>query len=106
MKIMAAPVVALLKNVEAPVLPNRVWLEPPPKAAPMSAPFPVWSSTIMINAILTIIWMMISKIDIVNFSNVDTDEHGSYGYYVVLETFLRRNDGVSKLVRSPSIFIM
>ena len=67
MKIMAAAVVALLKNVDAPVLPNRVWLEPPPKAAPMSAPLPVWSSTIMISAILTIIWMMISKIDIMDF---------------------------------------
>ena len=30
---MAATVVALLKKVDAPVLPNRVWLEPPPKAA-------------------------------------------------------------------------
>ena len=54
MKIMAAAVVALLRKVEAPVLPNRVWLEPPPKAAPMSAPFPVWSKTIMIRAIQTI----------------------------------------------------
>jgi hypothetical protein len=60
--------VALLRNVDAPVLPNRVWLEPPPKAAPMSAPFPVWSKTIMISAILTQIWMMRSNIDIVNFS--------------------------------------
>ena len=65
---MAAIVVSRLKKVDAPVLPNRVWLDPPPKAAPMSAPFPVWSKTIMISAILTIIWMMISKIDIINFS--------------------------------------
>ena len=41
MKIIAAMVVALLKNVEAPVLPKSVWLEPPPKAAPISAPLPV-----------------------------------------------------------------
>ena len=38
---MAAAVVALLKKVDAPVLPKSVWLEPPPNAAPMSAPFPV-----------------------------------------------------------------
>ena len=53
-KITAAPVVALLKKVEAPVLPNSVWLPPPPKAAPISAPFPVWSKTIMIRATHTI----------------------------------------------------
>ncbi len=52
--IMAAAVVALLRKVDAPVLPNSVWLEPPPKAAPMSAPLPVWSKTIMISAMLTI----------------------------------------------------
>jgi hypothetical protein len=42
MNTMAATVVALLKKVDAPELPNRVWLEPPPKAAPMSAPLPVY----------------------------------------------------------------
>ena len=41
MKMTATAVVILPKNVEAPVLPKSVWLEPPPKAAPMSAPFPV-----------------------------------------------------------------
>jgi hypothetical protein len=50
---MAAPVVALLKNVEAPVLPNSVWLDPPPNAAPISDPLPVWSKTIKISAIQT-----------------------------------------------------
>jgi hypothetical protein len=58
----AAAVVALLKKVEAPVLPNSVWLDPPPKAAPMSAPLPVWSRTIMISAIQTTMWITISKI--------------------------------------------
>ena len=62
MKTIAAPVVALLKKVEAPVLPNNVWLDPPPKAAPMSAPLPVWSSTIMISAMQTSTWIIISKI--------------------------------------------
>ena len=33
----AAPVVSLLRNVAAPLLPKSVWLEPP-KAAPISAP--------------------------------------------------------------------
>ncbi len=41
MNTMATSVVALLKKVDAPVEPKSVWLEPPPKAAPMSAPFPV-----------------------------------------------------------------
>ncbi len=41
MKTTAATVVALLKNVEAPVLPKRDWLDPPPKAAPISPPLPV-----------------------------------------------------------------
>jgi len=39
--IQAGAIGYLLKNVDAPVLPNSVWLDPPPKAAPMSAPFPV-----------------------------------------------------------------
>jgi hypothetical protein len=65
---MAAAVVALLKKVDAPVLPNSVWLEPPPNAAPMSAPLPVWSKTIMIRAIQTIIWMIIKRIVIIKFS--------------------------------------
>jgi hypothetical protein len=39
MKTAAATTVTLLKKVAAPLLPKRVWLEPP-KAAPISAPFP------------------------------------------------------------------
>ncbi len=41
MKIMATAVLALPRNVDAPLLPNSVWLPPPPNAAPISAPFPV-----------------------------------------------------------------
>ena len=52
-KIIADTVVALLRNVEAPVLPKRDWLDPPPKAAPMSAPLPVWSNTTIISTIHT-----------------------------------------------------
>jgi hypothetical protein len=37
----AAPVVSLLKKVAAPLLPKRVWLEPP-NAAPISAPLLLW----------------------------------------------------------------
>ncbi len=69
MNTIAAPVVALLKKVEAPVLPNKVWLDPPPKAAPMSAPLPVWSSTIMISAMQTSTWMMINKIVIILYGD-------------------------------------
>jgi len=36
-KTIAAMVVTLLRTVAAPLLPNKVWLEPP-KAAPISAP--------------------------------------------------------------------
>jgi len=38
-KAMATPVVTLLRNGTAPVLPNNVWLLPP-NAAPRSDPFP------------------------------------------------------------------
>ena len=54
MKTMAAPAVALLRNVDAPPLPKSVLLDPPPNAAPMSAPFPVWRSTIRMSATHTI----------------------------------------------------
>lgn len=64
-KTTAATVVALLRKVDAPVLPNRVWLPPPPKAAPISAPLPVCSSTIMISAMQTMTCMVISMIDII-----------------------------------------
>ena len=69
MNTIAAPVVALLKKVEAPVLPNKVWLDPPPKAAPMSAPLPVWSSTIMISAMQTSTWIIINKIVIILYED-------------------------------------
>ena len=62
----AAMVVALLRNVDAPELPKRVWLDPPPKAAPMSAPLPVWSRTIMIRAIHTMTCMMINSTDTIS----------------------------------------
>jgi hypothetical protein len=52
-KIVAAPTVTLLKKDVAPEPPNTVWLEPP-NAAPISAPLPVWSNTIRIKAIHTI----------------------------------------------------
>ncbi len=44
MKTIAAAVVSLLRKVAAPLLPKRVWLEPP-KAAPISAPLPLCSKT-------------------------------------------------------------
>ena len=43
----AEPVVSLLRNVDAPLLPKIVWLEPP-NAAPISAPLPPCSNTIAI----------------------------------------------------------
>jgi hypothetical protein len=44
MKTTAAAVVTLLRKVAAPLLPKSVWLDPP-KAAPISAPLPLWSRT-------------------------------------------------------------
>ncbi len=54
MKAIAAPVVSFERNVAAPLLPNRVWLDPP-KAAPISAPLLLWISTIKIRKKLTVI---------------------------------------------------
>ena len=39
----ARAVVSFDRNVAAPRPPKTVWLEPPPKTAPMSAPLPVCS---------------------------------------------------------------
>jgi hypothetical protein len=50
MKMIATPVVILVKKPAGPADPKRVWLDPPPKAAPMSAPLPVWRRTIMIKS--------------------------------------------------------
>ena len=52
MKTTATTVVILPKKVVAPELPKIVWLDPP-KAAPMLAPFPVWSKTIRISPMQT-----------------------------------------------------
>jgi hypothetical protein len=50
MKTTAVAVVRRVRKVPAPELPNTVELEPP-KTAPMSAPFPVCSSTTRIRKI-------------------------------------------------------
>ena len=47
-KMMAAQVVALLSTVVAPRGPNAVWLPAPPKAAAISALWPLCNSTTMI----------------------------------------------------------
>jgi hypothetical protein len=51
-KTTAAIVVSFVRNPIAPALPNNVWLDPP-KAAPISAPFPAWRRTIITRAIQT-----------------------------------------------------
>jgi hypothetical protein len=51
-KTMAAIVVNLERNPIAPALPKIVWLAPP-KAAPISAPFPAWRRTIKMSAMQT-----------------------------------------------------
>jgi hypothetical protein len=54
-KITAVATVILLRKGVAPLLPKTVWLEPP-KAAPMLAPFPFCSRTIITSAIQTTTW--------------------------------------------------
>ena len=53
LKTIALMVVSLPINVWAPLAPNRVWVEPPPKTAPMSAPLPDWSRTMRIRKMHT-----------------------------------------------------
>jgi hypothetical protein len=57
----ATAVVIFPSRVPGPELPKSVWLEPP-KAAPMLAPLPRWSSTMMIRKIQTMTWIMLIKI--------------------------------------------
>ena len=49
MKTTATAVVILVRKPPGPAEPKTVWLEPPPKAAPISAPFPVCRRTMTIN---------------------------------------------------------
>jgi hypothetical protein len=51
----------VIKPVE-PELPNSVWLEPPPKAAPISDPLPVWRRTTKIRATATTTWITESTV--------------------------------------------
>ena len=53
MKRMARALVIFDRNVAAPRPPKTVWLDPPPKAAPMSAPLPDCKSTIRIRPRVT-----------------------------------------------------
>ena len=57
MKMIAIPVVTLLSKVAGPEPPNRACDEAPPRDAPIPAPFPVWSKTIMIRRIQAITCM-------------------------------------------------
>lgn len=50
MKTVAATAVSLLRKLVGPLEPNSVWDEPPPKTAPISAPFPVCRRMIRIKA--------------------------------------------------------
>jgi hypothetical protein len=47
-KTMTVPVVSLVMKADEPELPNTVWLDPLPKAAPISEPRPVCKRTIHI----------------------------------------------------------
>jgi len=63
MKATATTVVILPRTVGVLMEPNTAWLPLPPKAEPMSAPLPAWSSTRPMMMKLTITWMMTSKVN-------------------------------------------
>jgi len=44
----AIPVVNLVRKFPAPLLPNMVWLLPPPSPEPIAAPFPACNNTVRI----------------------------------------------------------
>jgi hypothetical protein len=60
-KTTATTVVILLRNDAEPRLPKSVWLDPP-KAAPISAPLPLWSSTTAMRKRQAKIWIIINSI--------------------------------------------
>jgi hypothetical protein len=62
MNMIAALVVSLLMNVLPPPAPNTDWLPLAPKDAPISAPFPDWRRTTIINAKLTVTCSATSRI--------------------------------------------
>ena len=64
MKITAAPVVILLRNVVPPPAPKTDWLPLLPKDAPISAPLPDCSSTTAIMKMLTTTCSIVIAIDI------------------------------------------
>jgi hypothetical protein len=55
MKTTAHAAVIFPKKVVGPALPKRVWLEAPPRDAPILAPFPACKRTTMMRTILTMI---------------------------------------------------
>ena len=69
MKIMAALVVNLLKNVVPPPAPKTDWLPPAPNDAPISAPLPDCSRTMTINAKHTRMCNITSSVVIDAFSS-------------------------------------
>ena len=62
MKITAAPVVILLRNVDPPPAPKTDWLPLLPKEAPISAPLPDCNSTTAIMKMLTSMCSMVITI--------------------------------------------
>ncbi len=63
MKTAATTAVALPSTVGVPIEPNTAWLPLPPKAEPMSAPLPAWSSTSPMITRLTMTWMVTTRMN-------------------------------------------
>lgn len=62
----AIPVVILFRMVAGPALPKSAWLPPPPRDAPIVAPFPVWSRTIKIKRMQAVICIANMKV-VINY---------------------------------------
>ena len=62
-KASATPVVSLPRSVGVPMDPNTAWLPAPPKADPMSAPLPAWSSTSPMMMRQTMTWAITTSVN-------------------------------------------
>ena len=65
MKTIAPTVVTLFNKGKGPSEPKTVWLEPPPKDAPMSAPLPCCKRTMPIRKIQTLTCKIVNNVIII-----------------------------------------
>jgi hypothetical protein len=80
MKRTATTVVNLVRKPIAPELPKIVWLAPP-KAAPISAPFPACRRTIRMSAKQTMMWITVITVTEPHFLLLDNFRRSFYISY-------------------------